>query len=160
MRQFTVILVFSLFSFSALAGQVSTKIYSTDTNKPLGQVVFQDTEYGLLITPDLQALPTGLHGFHLHEHPNCGDKGKAAGGHFDPKNTKTHQGPYGQGHLGDLPVLFVTEDGKATTPTLAPRLKTSDLKAVALIVHGGGDTYSDQPNLGGGGARIACGVIK
>ena len=30
----------------------------------------------------------------------------------------------------------------------------------ALIVHAGGDTYSDTPPLGGGGARVACGVAN
>jgi Cu-Zn family superoxide dismutase len=28
-----------------------------------------------------------------------------------------------------------------------------------LIVHEGGDTYSDNPQLGGGGGRIVCGVV-
>ena len=29
------------------------------------------------------------------------------------------------------------------------------------MIHAGGDNYSDQPQpLGGGGARIACGVIN
>jgi Cu-Zn family superoxide dismutase len=29
------------------------------------------------------------------------------------------------------------------------------------MIHAGGDNYSDQPvPLGGGGARIACGVVK
>jgi Cu-Zn family superoxide dismutase len=29
------------------------------------------------------------------------------------------------------------------------------------MIHAGGDTYSDMPApLGGGGARLACGVIK
>ena len=39
-----------------------------------------------------------------------------------------------------------------------PRLKASDLRGRALVVHAGGDTYADTPPLGGGGARIACGV--
>jgi Cu-Zn family superoxide dismutase len=30
-----------------------------------------------------------------------------------------------------------------------------------LVIHIGGDNYSDQPQpLGGGGARIACGAIE
>lgn len=29
------------------------------------------------------------------------------------------------GHLGDLPVLVVNNDGKATDPVVAPRLKNS-----------------------------------
>jgi len=29
------------------------------------------------------------------------------------------------------------------------------------MIHAGGDNYADQPApLGGGGARVACGVIK
>jgi superoxide dismutase, Cu-Zn family len=30
-----------------------------------------------------------------------------------------------------------------------------------VVIHEGGDNFSDQPKpLGGGGGRIACGVIK
>jgi len=44
---------------------------------------------------------------------------------------------------------------------LAPRLKMTDVKGHALMVHAGGDNYSDNPEkLGGGGARIACGVAQ
>lgn len=154
----TVLLVLSL-SHPALAGSVRSAVNGTD-GQSLGEVVFEDTPYGLLITPKLTNLPpAGLHGFHLHEHPNCGDKGMNAGGHFDPRHTNTHQGPYGNGHLGDLPVLATDSKGSATIPLLAPRLKTADLAGRALMIHAGGDTYSDTPPLGGGGARIGCGVI-
>jgi Cu-Zn family superoxide dismutase len=44
---------------------------------------------------------------------------------------------------------------------LAPRLKLSDVKGKALMVHAGGDNHSDHPApLGGGGARIVCGIIE
>jgi Cu-Zn family superoxide dismutase len=43
----------------------------------------------------------------------------------------------------------------------APRLKVADAEGRALMIHAGGDNYSDQPKpLGGGGARIACGVVE
>ena len=43
---------------------------------------------------------------------------------------------------------------------VAPRVRLSDLPGRALIVHAGGDNYSDEPAaLGGGGARVACGVV-
>ena len=84
----------------------------------------------------------------------------AGGGHFDPQNTNSHQGPYGQGHLGDLAALYVDARGKASTPTLAPRIKTTDLKGLTVMVHAGGDNYTNNPPLGGGGARIACGVVQ
>ncbi|STX39202.1 superoxide dismutase family protein [Legionella feeleii] len=151
----------SLLFATGHAAQITAIIYSTaGDKKEIGQVVFRDTELGLLIKPNLTTLPPGLHGFHLHQHPDCGDTGMHAGGHYDPQNTNSHQGPYGKGHLGDLPVLYVMENGNANVPILAPRLKTSDLKGLALMLHAGGDNYSDTPPLGGGGARIACGIIK
>ncbi len=34
-------------------------------------------------------------------------------------------------------------------------------EGLAIMVHAGGDNYSDDPKpLGGGGDRIACGVIQ
>jgi len=40
-------------------------------------------------------------------------------------------------------------------------LKVIDIKGRSLMIHAGGDNYSDMPvSLGGGGARVACGVVK
>jgi Cu-Zn family superoxide dismutase len=87
--------------------------------------------------------------------------GLAAGGHYDPANAGKHEGPEGKGHLGDLPALTVGADGTASTAVTAPRLKMADIKGRSLMIHAGGDNYSDQPApLGGGGARVACGVVK
>lgn len=142
---------------------------ATELGQPIGTIDLQDIKYGLLLTPNLTSLKAGLHGFHVHTNPDCqaAEKdgkpvpGLAAGGHFDPGNTKTHQGPYQNGHLGDLPPLAVDDDGTATLPVLAPRLRVTDVKDRSLMVHADGDNYSDQPKpLGGGGARSACGVIS
>jgi len=134
----------------------------------VGTITASQTSYGVLLTPDMKGLAPGLHGFHLHQNPDCApqeQEGKlvaalAAGGHYDPAQTGRHEGPYGNGHLGDLPAIYVTQDGAATYPVLAPRLKLSDLKGRSLMLHAGGDNHADHPQkLGGGGARIACGVI-
>jgi len=155
------LMVGMLYTSVNYANEITTTVYTTSANKTaLGTVVFTDTPYGLLISPALSSLPQGAHGFHLHQSADCGDTGMKAGGHYDPQATNSHQGPYGKGHLGDLPMLFVLADGKANTPILAPRLKTSNLKGLALMIHAGGDNYSDTPPLGGGGARIACGAIN
>ncbi|MBC7964087.1 MAG: superoxide dismutase family protein [Steroidobacteraceae bacterium] len=136
--------------------------------KSVGTVTASQTSYGVVLTPVLSGLPPGVHGFHVHQNPACtpGEQdGKlvpalAAGGHYDPAKTGKHEGPYGAGHLGDLPAIFVTQEGTATYPLLAPRLKLSDLKGRSLMIHAGGDNHSDHPQkLGGGGARVACGVI-
>jgi Cu-Zn family superoxide dismutase len=85
----------------------------------------------------------------------------AAGGHFDPAGTKKHAAPWGDGHLGDLPPLFVDASGVATQPVLAPRLKAADIVGRSIMVHAGGDNHADHPApLGGGGARVACGVVQ
>ncbi len=138
------------------------------TGKQIGTITANRTPYGVLFEPELSGLSAGIHGFHLHQNPDCGPTekdgkvtpGGAAGGHFNPNNGD-HNGPYKRGHLGDLPALYVSEKGEATMPVLAPRLEFGDLAGHALIIHQGGDNYSDQPAaLGGGGARAACGVIE
>lgn len=135
----------------------------------IGTITLTETDHGVLITPMLEGLTPGLHGFHVHQNPDCspGEKeGKktaalAAGDHMDPAKSGHHEGPYGMGHQGDLPALYVDAAGKATLPVLAPRLKLADLKGHALMIHAGADNYSDTPEkLGGGGARVACGPIQ
>lgn len=136
----------------------------------IGTVAISKTPHGLVFTPDLRKLAPGVHGFHVHEKPDCGATeadGKkvpagAAGGHYDPEKTGHHGTPWGDGHLGDLPALFVDAEGQAHTPVLAPRLKElSQVANRALMVHQGGDNHADHPApLGGGGARVACGIIQ
>jgi Cu-Zn family superoxide dismutase len=135
----------------------------------VGRIAATETPHGVVFTPDLERLPPGLHGFHVHENPSCAAQtvdGKAqpagaAGGHLDPSGSGRHGAPWGDGHLGDLPALFVDTEGKAGHPVLAPRLRLADLKGRALMIHTGPDNYSDEPSkLGGGGSRIACGVFR
>ena len=138
------------------------------TGASAGTVRIVETPYGLAFYPALTGLPPGLHGFHVHEKPSCAPAEQngamtpagAAGGHLDPAGTKAHGAPWGDGHLGDLPPLYVAADGSASAPVLAPRLKLGDVADRALMVHAGGDNHADHPApLGGGGPRIVCGVI-
>ena len=135
----------------------------------IGVVSVSESPYGLVFTPALKNLAPGLHGFHVHEYPSCAPKEKdgkavaalAAGGHFDPAGSKRHGTPWGDGHLGDLPALYVDATGGANNPVLAPRLKMADLRGRSLMIHAGGDNHADHPApLGGGGPRVACGVIQ
>ncbi|WP_395606770.1 superoxide dismutase [Cu-Zn] SodC [Pseudomonas sp. B22129] len=150
--------------------QVPVNLVSADgAPQPVGSVTISESAYGLIFTPDLKSLPAGVHGFHIHENGSCEAGVKdgvkvaalAAGGHFDPQKTGKHLGPYADGHLGDLPALYVSMDGTSTNPVLAPRLKTiAQIKGRALMIHAGGDNHSDMPKpLGGGGERLVCGVI-
>ena len=173
MRKLLVLLVIAAVNTvgTAWAASVHVTMRQVDgagVGEIIGMIEFQDTARGLKIWPRLRGLSQGQHGIHVHENPDCGPgekdgtkvPGLAAGGHFDPENTGVHQGPTGQGHLGDLPVLYVDAAGRANRNSWAPRLKTSDLVGRAIIIHSGGDNYSDVPKkLGGGGSRVACGVI-
>ena len=138
----------------------------------LGTINVEPTPDGLLFTPELKGLAAGLHGFHIHENANCAPNtdaqakvvpAGAAGGHFDPEKTGQHLGPYNSaGHLGDLPALYVNAEGVADYPVLAPKLRElAQIKKRSIMIHAGGDNHSDHPApLGGGGARMACGVIN
>lgn len=161
------------FNASALAATARATVNSIDAHgvgAEIGTVVFEDTEDGLLVTPDLSALSPGVHGFHVHQKGDCGPgekngkrvAGLAAGGHYDPQHTGKHLGPYrAGGHKGDLPTLVVAADGRATLPLLAPHLTVEDIRGRSIVVHAKGDNYSDDPApLGGGGARVACGLVK
>ena len=157
---------------SAQAEELVVPVHLTDSagiGSAIGTIKASSSPYGTILTPDLKDLTPGLHGFHVHQNPDCGPAekggkkvpGLAAGGHYDPAGAGRHAGPYGNGHLGDLPALYVDANGKASHPVLAPRLKLSDLKGRSLMIHAGSDNYSDNPTkLGGGGARMACGVVK
>ena len=169
-----VALVVAATPLAALAASGTVTLRAIDASgigTEVGTIAFRDTRQGLRLEPRLRGLAPGEHGFHVHEKPDCGPgpgpdgkaaAGLAAGGHFDPKATKAHKGPHAtDGHRGDLPVLVVAADGTAALPVLARHLKSGDLRGRALMVHAGGDNYADQPApLGGGGARVACGVVR
>lgn len=134
----------------------------------IGQITLSESSHGVQLEPNLRDLPAGVHGFHLHQNGSCETATKdgkvtpagAAGGHYDPKNSGEHGGPWGDGHMGDLPTLYVNTTGTTTSPVMAPRLTFDDFFNRALVIHAGADNYSDYPEpLGGGGARIACGIV-
>jgi Cu-Zn family superoxide dismutase len=154
------------------AGSIEFKVHlitAEGVGKSVGTITVKPAKDGVLLVTKLAGLPPGEHGFHLHEKASCepADKdgtktaGFAAGGHFDPVATKAHRGPGGGGHKGDLPKLVVSASGEAKAELAVAGLGLDDFKGKSMMVHAGGDNYSDQPQpLGGGGGRIACGVAK
>jgi Cu-Zn family superoxide dismutase len=160
-----------LAAFPVFAGDLVVTmnlVHDQGIGKSIGTITISEGPEGLVFTPKLTDLAPGLHGFHVHENPDCAPGMKddksvpalAAGGHYDPAGTGKHEGHAGMGHLGDLPALTVEADGTASTAVTAPRLKMSDVWGRSIMIHAGGDNYSDQPApLGGGGARIACGAV-
>jgi superoxide dismutase, Cu-Zn family len=144
------------------------QVSATGVGKAIGTITFKETEKGLELDARLKDLPPGEHGFHLHENPSCAPADKegkpeaahSAGAHFDPAGTKAHKGPGGGGHKGDLPKLEADAKGKVNTKVQVEGLFMDDIAGRSVMIHESGDNYSDTPKpLGGGGARIACGVI-
>lgn len=149
--------------------QLNTDKATQGIGEVIGTITLEDTDKGLSLAVDLKGIAPGEHGFHVHENPACeyseeeGEiiPGKKAGAHFDPKGAGEHLGPHQEGHLGDLPLLYANDSGVVQQVVIAPRLTIDKIKQRAFIIHEGGDNYSDDPApLGGGGARIACGIIK
>jgi Cu-Zn family superoxide dismutase len=138
----------------------------------IGSIILKDNHHGMMLIPNLRALPEGNHAFHIHENPSCksgvknGNKiaGYMAGGHFAPKKEnqeiqhnykKSHHG-HGKPH-GDLPELLATKNGTITTPVMTNKLKVSQLIGRSIIIHRYGESDVGKPK--GGGPRYACGVI-
>jgi Cu-Zn family superoxide dismutase len=142
------------------------KISTSGVGDKVGTVTISEGKGGTSFKVNVNGVSAGQHGFHVHENGNCGpapkdgqpQAGLAAGPHYDPGHTKTHKGPKGGGHKGDLPVLKATAKGISETVT-APNVKLDDVRGRSLMIHEGGDNYSDTPENGGGKGRIVCGVI-
>jgi Cu-Zn family superoxide dismutase len=156
----------------ASAADLTVTLYQATrdgTGATIGSVTISGSEAGATFKLALHGLPPGPHGFLVHENADCGPTfingiripAGAAGAPLDPDNTGKHAGPTGDGYLGDLPVLTVAADGTTTQTLTAPRIKNIEvLKGHALVIHIGGDNYSDSPDLvGGTGGRLACGAI-
>jgi len=145
------------------------KLTPKGVGKVMGSAQFEQTDLGLIVRLKAEGLEPGEHGVHIHEKPNVGpaekdgkmQPGLAAGGHYDPESTGKHLGPYGAGHLGDLPRAYALEDGTVDAVLLAPRLKLSDVRGRSIIVHAAGDNYFYKPDpMGGGKSRVLGGVIE
>ncbi|EEA93964.1 superoxide dismutase family protein [Pseudovibrio sp. JE062] len=166
---------FAVASFAAMAskedqvpaGPTAVAVMKDVDGKQVGRVVLNETPSGLLhITASFDELPTGVHGFHVHETGLCEPTFSAAGGHFAPEGNEHGVGVAGGPHAGDLPNLHVPENGKLVVEYFTERLDLApdDPDSLiggpgrALIVHADPDDYHSQPT-GDAGGRIACGVI-
>ncbi|TFF27806.1 superoxide dismutase family protein [Jiella endophytica] len=130
----------------------------------MGTVSFVPTPHGVLMEADLNNLPNGTHGFHIHEKGVCEGDFKSAGGHYNPAGVDhgymSESGP----HAGDMPNVVAT-DGAVKVAVFNPNVTMTDGEAAlndedgsALMIHSGADDYASQP-AGDAGSRIACGVI-
>ncbi|WP_430789023.1 superoxide dismutase family protein [Virgibacillus flavescens] len=133
-----------------------------------GYVVFTNVPYGTEITVEVTGLPPyrpaqggqspiGPHGFHIHQHADCGSTAKPdpfeeAGGHWNPTNQ-----PHGN-HAGDFPVLF-SNDGYARMTFFTNQFSVKDVVGKSVMIHQNPDDYRTQPS-GDSGKRLGCGAIQ
>lgn len=123
---------------------------------------------GVQVVMDVDGLPTGAHGFHVHEKGVCEPPDfESAGGHYNPTDMKhgklNPEGP----HAGDFDNIEVDENGKAhvefTTNQISLEKRAENTlytdEGTALVIHADPDDYKSQPS-GDAGERIACGVIS
>ncbi len=134
-------------------------------SKITGLVTLTEEKGGLTVTAKVSNVPPGSHGFHVHAVGNCGDMGKAAGGHFNPDKSPhglyPMDGPM-KAMAGDMGNIVVGADGTGEFNVFMPGLTLSDGKyavnGLSVIVHEKVDDFS-QP-AGNAGGRIACGIIE
>lgn len=133
--------------------------------KPLGTVTFTKFPHGILVHGQLEGLPPGWHGIHIHENGACTPDFKAAGGHFGAQGSK-HGLESEHMHYGELPNIWANEAGKAGFEAITHMVSLTDgadglfkQGGTSIIIHAQPDDYLSQP-AGNSGDRLACGIIK
>jgi Cu-Zn family superoxide dismutase len=153
-------------AFSA-AAQKAVKVDLHDgMGASVGTATLSASPKGVSIKLDLNNLPPGVHGIHVHAVAKCeGPAFTTAGGHLNP-DMKHHglDNPDGP-HAGDMLNVTVAADGTAKSTIVAPGVTMGDGAnsifangGTALVIHAMTDDQKSDP-AGNAGARIACGTI-
>lgn len=145
------------------AGMRAVALLRTATGAAAGTATAASANGQTTISLNVEGLPPGEHGVHVHTTGRCDPPAfESAGGHWNPDGTRHGlESPQGQ-HAGDLPNLTVGADGRGT---LEYRLKGGafdglmDADGSAFVVHASRDDQRTDPS-GDSGDRIACGVFE
>lgn len=170
-------------SAAAGAGAGSRAVLQDAEGAEVGTVSFSEVSAGTEVVVEVQGLEPGFYGLHVHGTGLCEPDSAApddpgttgaflsAGGHLGGEEAEHPD------HAGDLPSLYVTEDGLGFLTTVTDRFGVQDLAAdddgSAVMIHSGPDNYAniperyapdgpDEDTLGTGdaGSRLACGVVE
>ena len=160
------LLLLTLAGGVAAAEKAAAKIVNP-AGKAIGQAAFEQTPSGVLMQVVVSGLEPGAHGIHLHSVGACSPDFAAAKGHINPAG-KAHglRHPDGPDN-GDLPLLYVGDNGAAKAEFFTTRVTVVDGAAPALldddgsavVVHAHPDDHITQP-IGGAGGRVGCGVVE
>ena len=161
-----VVVIVSALSAACASAETGKAIVTgtSDGSSVAGSATLTDTPAGLQVAVQVSGVPAGQHGLHIHQYGDCGDKGNAAGGHFNPDGV-----PHGflptdgltKAHPGDLGNLDVGPNGVGSTSVVLPGVSLGGSKysvaGRAIVVQEKVDDFG-QPT-GNAGARIGCGSI-
>lgn len=112
----------------------------------------------------IPTMPNKAVAVHIHENPNCGEMGKAAGGHWNPTNEMHGKWGSSNYHSGDIGNVTLDANGNGHLEmetnkwTIGGDAQTNVLSH-SIIVHNGTDDFVSQPS-GNAGERIGCGIIR
>lgn len=153
----------------AIAADIANgNLIGTDSSTR-GTVQVTDAPGGVLLRIEAQGLTPGWHGIHFHEKGNCGvPKFTDAGAHVHTVKPVLHGlMNAGANDAGDLPNIYVGENGKATVELYSTLVSLNpkggrppllDADGAAVVIHAKPDDYRTQP-IGGSGDRVACAVL-
>jgi Cu-Zn family superoxide dismutase len=148
----------------------------------VGTVALTQYSAGVLIRGELTNLPPGWHAMHIHEKGVCEGNFDSAGAHLSAQGEQ-HGLDNPRPHAGDLPNIWVHDDGTAKFEMVATRValggarvagaastssgsadganavQAIDADGAAIIVHAQRDDHHTDPS-GDSHERIACGVLR
>jgi len=134
-------------------------------NNVTGTVLFRHHSKGCHVIAYFSKLPSGEHGFHIHQAGDLRGEGcQGACDHYHKGRPQNHGGPpedKGERHTGDL--------GNIRGPSfrasyILKGVSVSDLYGRSVIVHADPDDYGqgghdDSQTTGHSGKRIGCAII-
>jgi superoxide dismutase, Cu-Zn family len=163
--------------------EVRGTFHDTD-GKKRGTVTIEETDDGTRVSVRVSGFDKefrGFHGFHVHAVGECdadstnpanpAQRGPflSAGGHLG-----ADKADHGE-HKGDLPSLYVSDDGDGRLVTVTDMFTPEDLldkDGSAVMIHVGRDNFANIPErydpdadamtlaTGDAGGRAACAVVK
>lgn len=146
----------------------------------VGTVTLVPEGGGTRVEAEIDGLEPGFHGFHIHAVGVC-DPDAPDGPFTTATGHYVGEGSTHGDHDGDMPSLYVAEDGTASMTVALDSFTVDELTAddgAAVMIHAGLDNFANIPDrytsseagaagpddmtnsTGDAGARAACGVVE
>ena len=129
-----------------------------------GDAQLRTTASGVEIHVEVEGVPPGEKGMHIHQTADCSDiPNKSMGSHFAPQAANHGLPNAAEHHLGDLGNIRINEDGKGTLDITVPgaNLRRGDGMSFvgrSIVLHESNDKGTGES--GDSGTPIACAPIE